>query len=186
MRESTVTGNYPDQTNEKVFTLIKVLLATDHAIILQSVRFNNQCSITHRKSWRWLLTWWRSLHLFLPQKHDSAVSRAGVLIMPSTALQEHLGWDKHSTASMRKRCFLKQIRRFVLSQLPDPRIHRHAVWFWTNPSCFVILLFLYCICHFMFILSMAMQLYRSIQLSTNLRTLKDAPVMDFVQVYNFF
>lgn len=32
------------------------------------------------------------------ETHDSAVSRAGVLIIPSTALQEHLGWDKNTTA----------------------------------------------------------------------------------------
>ncbi len=78
---------------------------------------------THWKSWRWLLTWWRILHLFLPQKHT---------IQLSAEQKNTSDGIKTPLQLTRKLYFLKQIRRFGRSQLPDPQIHRHTVWFWTN------------------------------------------------------
>lgn len=78
-----------------MFTLKYSLLPShfDRAIILQSVRFNNQCYWrTHWKWWRWLLTWQRNLHLFLPQKHTAQLSRALHSRNTSDGIKTPLQW----------------------------------------------------------------------------------------------
>ncbi len=127
-------------------------LLTSPAIILQSVRFNNQC-------YRTMITDLMK-KLFLPQKHDSAVSRAGVVLIPSAALQEHLGWDKTPLQSMRKRCFWNRLghlgyHNYQIHEFTDRQCDIGHISRVESSCCF-------CIAHV--ISCLYCQLYRSIQL----------------------
>lgn len=116
---------------------------------------------THWKSWRWLLTWWRSLHLFLPQKHTIQLSaEQKSRWFPALHSRNTSDGIKTPLQLMRKLCFLKQIRTWAITITRSPNSQTYSMILdkltvtGSNPSCFVILLFLYYICHFTFILSM--------------------------------